>query len=181
MPSQPDADPDDELPPDRPLRGILMVFALVATCVVVAAIALPTAEARAKAPGGLDAASAEATVRQFIDEAVVQGNGYAACAYLTAAEQAVVARLGGPGADCRAVLGSDVSLLGVTTAGDLRGIRMQTTIRGSTARVDAERPGHPSVTFVLTPTTAADKTVFDAPSAPWRIAAGATQVVPAQG
>ena len=47
----------------------------------------------AVAPSGLTAARAGSTVRRFMDEAVLQGNGYAACGLLTSSEQAAIARL----------------------------------------------------------------------------------------
>jgi hypothetical protein len=48
--------------------------------VVAAAIVIPTVEAGTKAPSGLTAAAAASTVRQFVDQAVVQGDGYIGCA-----------------------------------------------------------------------------------------------------
>jgi hypothetical protein len=107
-----DLDIDDPLPPDRDLRKAGAVFAAVLLLVVAAAIVIPTVEAGAKSPSGLTAAGAASTVRQFVDEAVVQGDGYSA-----------------------------------------------------------------PVTFTLRPATAADRTIYRAPDAPWRIAAGAERVV----
>jgi len=96
------SDIDDPLPPDRDPRRVGAVFAAVLLLVVAAAIVIPTVEAGAKAPSGLTAASAASTVRQFVDQAVVQGDGYTACALLTSSEQAAIARLGGTGDECRA-------------------------------------------------------------------------------
>jgi hypothetical protein len=171
------SDIDDPLPPDRDLRKVGAGFAAVVLLVVAAAIAIPTVEAGAKAPSGLTAASAASTVRQFVDQAVVQGDGNEACALLTSSEQATIARLGGTGAECRVVLGGDASLFGVSTASDLDGLDLHATLHGTTALVTASAPGAAPVTFTLRPTTAADRTTYQAPAAPWRIADGAAHVV----
>jgi hypothetical protein len=71
---------EDPLPPDRDVRKVGAVFAAVVLLVVAAAIVIPTVEAGAKAPSGLTAAAAASTVRQFVDQAVVQGDGYIGCA-----------------------------------------------------------------------------------------------------
>jgi len=167
------SDIDDPLPPDRDPRRVGAVFAAVLLLAVVAAIVIPTVEAGAKAPSGLTAAGAASTVRQFVDQAVVQGDGYTACALLTSPEQAAIARLGGAGDECRAVLGGDTSLLGVSTASDITGLDLHTTVHGATAVVAATAP----ITFTLVPATAADRTTYKAPDAPWRIAGGAERVV----
>ena len=172
-----DADADDPLPPDRDLRKVGAVFAAVVILVVAAAIVIPTVEAGAKSPRGLTAAGAGSTVRQFVDQAVVQGDGYTACALLTSSEQDAIARLDGAGGECRVVLGGDTSLLGVSTASDLNGLGLRTAVHGTTAVVTASAPGAAPVTFTLRPTTAADRTTYQAPDAPWRIAAGAERVV----
>jgi hypothetical protein len=172
-----DLDLDDPLPPDRDLRKAGAVFAAVLLLVVAAAIVIPTVEAGAKSPSGLTAAGAASTVRQFVDQAVVQGDGYTACALLASPEQDAIARLDGPGGECRVVLGGDTSLLGVSTASDLDGLDLHTTVHGTTAVVTASAPGAAPVTFRLRPATAADRTIYRAPDAPWRIAAGAERVV----
>jgi len=171
------SDIDDPLPPDRDPRRVGAVFAAVLLLAVVAAIVIPTVEAGAKAPSGLTAAGAASTVRQFVDQAVVQGDGYTACALLTSSEQAAIARLGGTGDECRAVLGGDTSLLGVSTASDITGLDLHTTVHGATAVVAATAPGATPITFTLVPATAADRTTHKAPDAPWRIAGGAERVV----
>jgi len=141
------SDIDDPLPPDRDPRRVGAVFAAVLLLAVVAAIVIPTVEAGAKAPSGLTAAGAASTVRQFVDQAVVQGDGYTACALLTSPEQAAIARLGGAGDECRAVLGGDTSLLGVSTASDITGLDLHTTVHGATAvespvAISCGIPGH---------------------------------------
>jgi hypothetical protein len=88
---------------------------------------------------------AASTARQFVDEAVVQGDGYTACALLTSPEQDA--------------------------------IDLHTTVHRTTAVVTAGAPGAAPVTFTLRPATAADRTIYRAPDAPWRIAAGAERVV----
>jgi hypothetical protein len=98
-------------------------------------------------------------------------------ALLTSSEQAAIARLGGPGDECRVVLGGDTSLLGVTTASDITGLDLHTTVHGTTAVVTASAPGAAPVVFTLAPATAADQSVYGAPDAPWRIADGAERVV----
>jgi hypothetical protein len=140
------SDVDDPLPPDRGLRKVGAVFAAVVLLVVAAAIVIPTVEAGAKAPSGLTAAAAASTVRQFVDQAVVQGDGYTA-------------------------------LLGVTTASDITGLDLHTTVHGTTAVVTASAPGGAPVAFTLAPATAADQSAYGAPDAPWRIADGAERVV----
>ena len=176
-----DAEVDEPLPPDRRLRRVGLGFGAVAALVVAAAIVIPAVEARATAPSGLTAASATSTVRRYVDQAVVQGNGYAACALLTPSEQAAVARLAGPGGECRAVLGGDTSFLGVSTASDLGGLRLHASVDGAATTVTATSPGGAPVTFGLAPATAADHATYDASSAPWRIARGAELVLPGGG
>ena len=172
-----DVDVDDPLPPDRDLRKMGAVFAAVVLIVVAAAIVIPTVEAGAKSPSGLTAAGAASTVRQFVDQAVVQGDGYTACALLTSSEQDAIAGLDGTGGECRVVLGGDTSLGGVSTASDITGLHLHTTVHGTTALVTASASGAAPVTFTLRPTTAADRTIYAAPDAPWRIADGAQHVV----
>ena len=135
------SDIDDPLPPDRDPRKVGAVFAAVVLLVVAAAIVIPTVEAGAKAPSGLTAASAASTVRQFVDQAVVQGDGYTACALLTSSEQAAIARLGGTGDECRAVLGGDTSLLGVSTASDITGLDLHTDGARDDGRRHRDRAG----------------------------------------
>lgn len=75
------------------------------------------------------------------------------------------------------MLGGETSLLGVSTASDLAGLDLHTTVHGTTAVVTASAPGATPVTFTLVPATAADHTIYKAPDAPWRIAGGAERVV----
>jgi hypothetical protein len=173
-----DQDPDDPVPVDRPVRGVMTAVAALLVLVVAAAIVLPTVEARATAPRGPTAAAAEATVRQFLDAAVVQGNGYAACGYLRTSEQATIAALGDPGAECREVLGTGASFGDVATASQLDGLRLVTTVHGSTATVTV--PGLRATTFHLAAATAAEQAVPGSSTLPWRIAQGAQRLVPGQ-
>ena len=75
------------------------------------------------------------------------------------------------------MLGGDTSLLGVSTASDITGLDLHTTVHGATAVVTATAPGAAPATFTLVPATAADRTTYKAPDAPWRIAGGAELVV----
>ena len=153
------------------------VFAAVVLLVVAAAIVIPTVEAGAKSPSGLTAAGAASTVRQFVDQAVVQGDGYTACALLTSSEQDAIARLDGTGGECRVVLGGDTSLLG-REHGE-RPHRPRPAHHG--ARDDGarhrERPGrraghlHPPAHDRRGPDD------LHGADAPWRIADGAERVV----
>lgn len=169
--------PDDPVPVDRPVRSVIAMFAGLVVLVVAAAIVLPTVEAHATAPRGATAASASAVVRQFLDEAVVQGNGYAACQYLATSEQATVAATGDPGAECREVLGTQAASVGITTESQLRGLPLTTTVHGASATVAAQD----GMTFQLVAATPAELAVPGASSLPWRIASGAEQVLPGHG
>jgi hypothetical protein len=168
---------DETPPPDRRLGRVFAGFAAVAVLVVAAAIALPTLEAHAKAPAGLSASAARSTVRTFVNQAVVEENGYNACQLLTAAQQDAVAARGPSGDVCRVALGGATSFLGVSTAGEVQGLDLHATVHGRTATVVASHPGDPSVTFTLTPATGAEATTFGAPHSSWRIASGAESVV----
>jgi hypothetical protein len=172
-----DRDPGEPLPADRRLGRVLAAFSAVAVLVVAAAIVLPTLEAHAKAPAGLSASAAESTVRAFVNQAVVEENGYNACQLLTSAQQDAVAARGQAGEVCRVALGGATSFFGVSSAGEVQGLELHTTVRGRTATVVARHPGDPSVTFTLTPATAAEATTFAAPHSAWRIASGAESVV----
>ena len=181
MPLSPGVEADDPLPPDRRLRTVGVGFAAAVALVVAAAIVIPSVEAGAAAPSGLTAASAGSTVRRFVDEAVVQGNGYAACGLLASSEQAAIARLAGPGGECRAVLGGDRSFLGVAGAGDLAALGLRASAHRCAATVTATAAGATPLTFALTRATAADRAAYDAPSSPWRIARGGELVLPGAG
>jgi hypothetical protein len=169
-------EPDEPLPPDRHLGRVFAGFAAVVVLVVAAAIVLPTLEAHAKAPAGLSASAAESTVRTFVNQAVVEENGYNACQLLTSAQQDAVAARGPSGDVCRVALGGATSFLGVSTAGEVQGLTLHTTVHGRSATVVASHPGDPSVTFTLTPASGAEATTFAAPHSSWRIASGAESV-----
>ncbi|HEY6758521.1 MAG TPA: hypothetical protein VI318_03490 [Baekduia sp.] len=100
-----ETDDDDDAPaPIHGLRAPIAACAAVAVLAIGGAATIATHDAAASTPHGLTARSADTTVRRFAEQAVVQGDSYAACQYLTPAEQARVAALGA-GGTCRMELG----------------------------------------------------------------------------
>jgi hypothetical protein len=170
-------DNDDAPAPIHSLRSPIMACAAVAVLAVGGGATLATHEAAASTPQGLTARSAAMTVRQFAEQAVVQNDSYTACQYLTPAEQARVAALGGGDADCRLTLDEQPALLGVDSNGGLQRLMLHSTVHGRVATVTATKPGQPSITFTLTPTTPNDVFAFEAPAVSWRISGGVTQML----
>jgi hypothetical protein len=178
MASQTDTAPDADRA-DRKLGRVLAVFGVIAVVVVAAGIALPILATHHNAPDGLTADSAEATVREFVTSSVVAQDGQAACGYLTTSEQTALARLANTGGACRQALDRAASFHGVEGAGDVRGLDLQATVTGRTARVTA--PGSPRAVFTLTPAPPGAAPSYGVPQEPWRIASGAEQVLASQG
>jgi hypothetical protein len=165
---------DDRTDAPERFRAPGALLAAIAAATVVLAIALPVEESAAVSTSSTDAAGAAATVRAFLASAVLDGNAYAACQYLTPSEQQQVADLAGDGQTCRdALTATAPSFPGVHSEGSLEALRLRAALRDGTALVTAGS----GITFVLRPATAAERSAYAAPGAAWRIAAGATAVL----
>ena len=124
------------------------------------------------------AAAAADTVRSFLAAAVLDDDAYAACQYLTTAEQQRVAQLAGDGQTCRdALSATQPSFGGIQSEGALHALSLHVLIHDGAANVTATPHGQAAAHFVLQRTTAAEAATFEAPSAAWRIADGATAVL----
>jgi hypothetical protein len=120
--------------------------------------------------------SAEKTVREFLVAAYVDGDGEAACGYLSLHEQRVVAVSGGS-VSCRNAL-NDLTgppeLAALTSPRQVRDLpaRVQRTGGGTTVRLGGG-------VFLVRPATPADQSQYAAPPGYWRIASGVTALLPA--
>jgi hypothetical protein len=158
-----------------------MALAAVATVVVIAVVlatTLPVEKTAATSTARPTAAAAAQTVRDFLASAVLDDNAYAACQYLTTAEQQRVADLAGGDQTCRdALTSTQPSLGGIRSEGALHALALHVAIRDGSAEVTATPNGQAPVRFVLVRTTSAQAATFEAPPAAWRIADGATAVL----
>jgi hypothetical protein len=159
-------------------RGRVGASAVVAALAVVLAVVLPVEGSAATSTAHPTAGAAAQTVRDFLADAVLDDNPYAACEYLTPGAQQSVARLAGEGQTCRdALTAAQPSFGAVHSEGALHALRLDALVRGGTAHVTARPLGRGPVTFVLSRTTPGDAAVYEAPSSAWRIADGATAVL----
>lgn len=112
----------------------------------------------------------EATVRDFLSAAVVDGDGSTACDYLTArARESFERHLAGP--TCTTYFGSARLALGGPSVNADRGLRTltySTVADGAKRIVRVSRDGR-SVRFVLRRANAPETEEFHAPPTPWRI------------
>jgi hypothetical protein len=167
-----------EASPIGPGRSRVMASAVVAAVAVVLAIVLPVEGSAATSTARSSAGAAAQTVRDFLADAVLDDNAYAACQYLTPTAQQSVARLAGDGQTCRdALTATSPSFGAVHSEGALHALRLDTVMRGDTADVTARPSGRQPVTFVLQRTTSGEAATYEAPSSAWRIADGATAVL----
>jgi hypothetical protein len=165
--------------PEAP-RGRVGVVALAGIPVVAIALAitLPTQESAARTGGQPTAAGAAQTVRDFLAVSVLDNNAYAACQYLTPAEQQRLGSAAGGQQTCREVLtATQPFFAGIHAEGGLDALPLRAVVRGDTASVTATPHGGRSATFVLRRTTPAEAVVYEAPSAAWRIDDGVDAVL----
>jgi hypothetical protein len=150
---------------------------LVFGCVAIATVAVATTafrHDRTATQTGATAAGATQTVRDFLAQAVVDGNDYVACQYLTQAEQQRVTRLSPGAGSCRAaLLQTPPAIAGATSMAGLRRLRMRTVVAGDHAATTVTGAGTPAVRFTLRRATGDDFVPFQAPRAAWRIDSGA--------
>jgi hypothetical protein len=171
-------DEADEVGSEDPGRRRFAGLWIAAIAAVVLAVTLPVDESAAVSTARPSAAAAAETVRSFLATAVLDDNAYTACQYLTPAERQRVARLAGDGQTCRdALTAARPSFAGIQSEGALHALALHVVIRHGTADVTATPHGQGSARFVLQHTTAAQAATFQAPSAAWRIADGATAVL----
>lgn len=171
-------DDADSQEPGRRRFAALSIAAVAAFAAVVLAVTLPVDESAAVSTARPTAAAAAQTVRSFLATAVLDDNAYAACQYLTTAEQQRVADLAGGDQTCRdALTSTQPSLGGIRSEGALHALALHVAIRDGAAEVTATPNGQAPVRFVLVRTTSAQAATFEAPPAAWRIADGATAVL----
>ena len=169
---------DDDTDSQEPGRRRFALLSIVAIAAVVLAVTLPVDESAAVSTARPTAAAAAETVRSFLAAAVLDDNAYAACQYLTTAEQQRVADLAGGDQTCRdALSATHPSLDEIGSEGALHALALHAVIRAGTADVTATPHGRGTVRFVLVRTTSAQAATFEAPPATWRIAHGATAVL----
>jgi phosphatidylglycerophosphate synthase len=172
------SDEDDAEPEAGPSRTGSVALGSVAIVLIVLALVVPEHEAQettANAAG--TARSADETVRQFLLEAIVEDDAYPSCQYLTTGQQATLARQAGA-TSCRLALTStSPSLDGVENEGDIDRLKIRATVVGDRATAVVSGRDRPPVTFTLARATPAEVEAFEAPSTPWRIAAGAEALV----
>ena len=164
----------------EPGRGRVGTVALVAIPLIAVALAitLPTQESVARTGGEPTAAGAAQTVRDFLAVSVLDNNAYAACQYLTPAEQQRLGAAAGGQQTCREVLtATQPSFGGIQAEGGLDALPLRAVVRGDTAYVTASPHGARPATFVLRRTTPAEAAVYEAPSAAWRIDDGVRAVL----
>jgi hypothetical protein len=167
-----------EASPVGPGRGRVAASAVVAAVAVVLALILPVEDSAATSTARPDAEAAAQTARDFLADAVLDDNAYAACQYLTPGAQQVVAHLAGDGQTCRdALTAAHPSFGTVRSEGALHALPLDTVVRDGTATVTARPPGRGPVTFVLSRTTPGETAAYGAPSSQWRISDGATAVL----
>jgi hypothetical protein len=121
-----------------------------------------------------------ATVREFLVDGAIDGNGFDACGYLTLAQQRAAAWLGG--GECRNALDSAQLALGGKSVGteyQVDRLAMAESIDGDHARVRLTRGGA-AIDFELVRADAAERNQFSAPASDWRIASGWTVVLKAR-
>jgi hypothetical protein len=164
--------------PGRAVPRSALVLGAVAATTLVVAVALGRGDASSRSTGRPQAAGAAQTLRDFLVNAAVDDNAYAACEYLTPGEQQRVAGAAGQGQTCRdALTATPPALAGVATAGRVRRLHMRTVVRGGRARIAVSGAGRTSLTFLLRRATPAELEAFEAPPAAWRIASGATALL----
>jgi hypothetical protein len=170
-------DGDDE-DSGSPARRTVLGAGTFAAGVLILALTLAGTVAAQQRTRPADASTATQTLRDFLTVGVLENNPYAACQYLTPAEQHAVALRGGAYQNCRDVLTANPPRFGtLDSPGQLRGLRMQTVVHGDAARVTVSGAGAAPRTFVLHRATAADYAAYLAPSADWRVASGATSLL----
>jgi hypothetical protein len=169
---------DDDAYSQEPGRRRFAALSIAAIAAVVLAVTLPVDESAAVSTARPTASAAADTVRSFLATAVLDHNAYAACQYLTTAEQQRVADLAGGDQTCRdALSATQPSLAGIRSEGALHALALHTVIRDGAADVNATPHGRGTLRFVLVRTTSAQAATFEAPPAAWRIADGATAVL----
>jgi hypothetical protein len=168
----------DSAPPRPGVRSVV-TSAVVGVAAVVLAVALASDESAGASVARPTAASADQTIRDFLAGSVLDDNAYAACEYLAPRAQAGIARTAGRDETCRDALSATrPSFAAIQSEGALHALRLRAVVRDGTADVTATPQGGPPVSFVLRRTTADEAAAYEAPPTAWRIARGATAVLP---
>jgi hypothetical protein len=169
-------DEDDEDPetPSASARWSPLGLGAIAAAALAIAFLASRHDEVAAATSSDTSAAAEQTVREFLVAAYVDGDGEAACGYLSLQEQhqaAVVDR----STSCRYALNDAAGppeLAALRTPRQVRDLpaRVELAGGGATVRLGGD-------VFLLRPTTAAEQSQFNAPPGYWRIASGVTALL----
>jgi hypothetical protein len=155
-----DEEGGDRRPARAPMRLTLLGVAAIAVAALVIALVVPRYDDATAATSSGTGAAATQTIREFLVAAYVDGDGDAACGYLSLGEQDKLAAAETSGA-C-----SD-ALEALTTDKQVRDLPAGVTLSDGAATV---RIG--GGVFVLRPATGAEQSQFGAPPTYWRIASG---------
>jgi hypothetical protein len=168
-------DEDPEAPRASARRPALALAAIAAAALAIAFLGSRHDEVAAATSSDTPVA-AEKTVREFLVAAYVDGDGEAACGYLSLHEQRAVA-VSGRSVSCRNAL-NDLTgppeLAALTSPLQVRDLPARVRLAGSGTTV---RLG--GGVFLVRPATAADQAQYEAPPGYWRIASGVTALLPA--
>jgi hypothetical protein len=118
-------------------------------------------------------------VKDFLDDGIVDHDGYEACVFMTTRQQRAAARLG-VGPHCRQAFDRAGLELGgetVDTVHKVEALANLSSVDGDRAWVRLSRRGE-TVEFRLVKATAREKEQFLAPDTEWRIARGGISVIP---
>jgi len=169
-------DEDGEDPEGRraSVRWLALALAAIATASITVALLGSRHDEVAAATSPDTSVAAEQTVRDFLVAAYVDGDGEAACGYLSLHEQRQVTA-SGRFTRCRDALNDAAGppeLATVSTSRQVRDLPARVMLAGGDATV---RLG--SHVFVVRPATAEEQSQFNAPLSNWRIASGATALL----
>jgi hypothetical protein len=148
--------------------------ALLATAALAFALSLGACE-RTSAAGD----SPVKAVKDFLNDGVVDHNGYEACVYMTTRQQRAGARLTGLD-ECREAFDLATLRLGgetVDTVHKVETLAAQSSVDGDRAWVRVSRGGE-SIEFRLVKAGSHEEEEFLAPRTEWRIARGGLSVIP---
>ena len=154
-------------------RAVRAVSAVAALALLAAAVPFGVP---AIARAGDDGAS-EATVRGYLTAAAIDGDGVAACRYLSQGTRAQFERASGQ--TCETFFGSRTVMLGgraLDSNAQLAAARYAVTAAGPDRLVTMTYAGQ-RIRFRLEPATTAERQEYLAPPTPWRIASGVDAVL----
>jgi hypothetical protein len=118
----------------------------------------------------------QATVRDFLSAAVVDGDGNAACNYLSPRARESFERHSSATPNCETFFASAHLTLGglaVHSDAQVAALTYRVTSRGASRLVRVSHDGQ-SLAFLLSPASSPDRNAFHGPATPWRIESSVT-------